>query len=75
MSGELKLQIKERVEAELRENLSHLTGEEAAVLAMLEARLEREVEPAKAPEAKAPKTKAAGRGRKAAAQLAGHHDG
>ena len=44
MSGELKLQIKQKVEAELRDNLSHMSGEEAAVLAMLEARFEREVE-------------------------------
>ena len=43
MSGELKLQIKEKVEAELRDNLDHLSGEEAAVLAMLEARLSRDV--------------------------------
>ena len=43
MSGELLLEIKHEVDAELRDNLSHLTPEEAAVLAMLEGRLNREI--------------------------------
>ena len=43
MSGELLLEIKEEVDTELRDNLSHLAPEEAAVLAMLESRLNREI--------------------------------
>jgi DNA topoisomerase-1 len=39
--GNLLLQIKERVEEELREDLASLKPEEAAVLAMLESRLKR----------------------------------
>ncbi len=39
MSGELMLEIKHEVEAELRENLPRLKPEEAAVLALLESRL------------------------------------
>ncbi len=45
MSGELRLQVREEVEAELRDNLAYLSGEEAAVLAMLETRLGREAAP------------------------------
>ena len=44
MSGQLLLEIKQEVDAELRENLSSLSPEEAAVLAMLEGRLKREIE-------------------------------
>lgn len=43
MSGELLLEIKEEVDAELRENLASLSPEEAAVMAMLETRLKREI--------------------------------
>jgi DNA topoisomerase-1 len=42
--GALLLQIKEKVEEELREELAELRPEEAAVLAMLEARLSRTLE-------------------------------
>jgi DNA topoisomerase I len=42
LSGELMLEIKEEVDAELRD-LSHLGPEEAAVLAMLETRLNRDL--------------------------------
>lgn len=42
--GALLLQVKERVEEELREDLPALKPEEAAVLAMLEARLQRTLE-------------------------------
>jgi DNA topoisomerase-1 len=42
--GNLLLQIKEKVEEELREDLAQLKPEEAAVLAMLEARLNRTLE-------------------------------
>jgi DNA topoisomerase-1 len=41
VAGELLLEIKEEVEGELRQDLSKLKPEEAAVLAMLEARLKR----------------------------------
>jgi DNA topoisomerase-1 len=41
VEGQLLLQIKERVEEELREDLPGLRPEEAAVLAMLESRLQR----------------------------------
>jgi DNA topoisomerase-1 len=44
VEGNLVLQVKERVEEELRENLARLKPEEAAVLAMLEARLKRTLE-------------------------------
>ena len=43
MSGELLLEIKQEVDAELRDNLSSLGPEEAAVLAMLEGRLKTEI--------------------------------
>jgi DNA topoisomerase-1 len=42
--GELLLDIKQKVDAELRENLDALKPEEAAVLALLEARLSRTLE-------------------------------
>ena len=42
--GNLLLEVKERVEEELREDLASLKPEEAAVLAMLEARLQRTLE-------------------------------
>ena len=41
VEGNLLLEIKDRVEEELREDLSALRPEEAAVLAMLEGRLKR----------------------------------
>lgn len=44
VEGNLLLQVKERVEEELREDLARLQPEEAAVLAMLEARLKRTLE-------------------------------
>ncbi|MCC2633122.1 MAG: topB [Ramlibacter sp.] len=44
VEGNLLLEIKERVEEELREDLARLKPEEAAVLAMLEARLKRTLE-------------------------------
>jgi DNA topoisomerase-1 len=44
VEGNLLLEVKERVEEELRDNLARLKPEEAAVLAMLEARLKRTLE-------------------------------
>lgn len=44
MSGELLLEIKQEVDAELRENLPSLKPEEAAVLALLEGRLQHEIQ-------------------------------
>jgi DNA topoisomerase-1 len=44
IEGNLVLEVKARVEEELRENLERLKPEEAAVLAMLEARLKRTLE-------------------------------
>jgi len=44
VEGNLVLEIKKKVEEELRENLSQLQPEEAAVLAMLEVRLKRTLE-------------------------------
>ena len=44
MSGELLLEIKEEVDAELRENLPRLKPEEAAVLALLERRIAHEID-------------------------------
>lgn len=44
VEGSLLLEIKEKVEEELREDLAALRPEEAAVLAMLEARLKRTLE-------------------------------
>jgi DNA topoisomerase-1 len=46
VEGNLLLEIKKEVEEELRENLAALRPEEAAVLAMLEARLKRTLEDA-----------------------------
>ena len=43
MSGELLLEVKQEVDAELRQNLPHLKPEEAAVLALLERRLTHEI--------------------------------
>ena len=40
MSGSLLLEVKQEVDAELRQNLPHLKPEEAAVLALLERRLD-----------------------------------
>jgi DNA topoisomerase-1 len=44
VEGKLLLEIKDQVEEELREDLARLKPEEAAVLAMLEARLQRTLE-------------------------------
>jgi DNA topoisomerase-1 len=62
LDGGLLLDIKEEIEAELREDLSSLKPEEAAVLALLEQRLSREVE--KQAEKKPPKKRRAPSGRK-----------
>ena len=43
MSGDLLLEVKQEVDAELRQNLPHLQPEEAAVLALLERRLVHEI--------------------------------
>ncbi|AEG92702.1 DNA topoisomerase IB [Ramlibacter tataouinensis] len=43
-TGDLLLEIKDEVEAQLREDLGHLKPEEAAVLSLLEARLNRTLE-------------------------------
>ena len=43
LSGELLLEIKQEVDAELRENLPRLKPEEAAVLALLERRISNEI--------------------------------
>ena len=43
MSGDLLLEVKQEVDAELRQNLPHLQPEEAAVLALLERRLVHEM--------------------------------
>jgi DNA topoisomerase-1 len=45
LDGNLMLEIKSEVESELREELSALKPEEAAVLAMLRNRLARETDP------------------------------
>ncbi len=47
MSGELMLEIKEDIETELRDNLPHLRPEEAAVLALLETRIRRDLDSGK----------------------------
>lgn len=44
LEGSLLLEIKEEVEAELREDLASLRPEEAAVLTLLQERLSREIE-------------------------------
>ncbi len=43
LQGEMLLEVKKRVETELRENLADLRPEEAAVLSMLEGRLKRDL--------------------------------
>src|SRR5690606_6672176 len=45
LDGALLLEVREEVEAELRQNLSALEPEEAAVLSLLQSRLMRESEP------------------------------
>ena len=62
LDGGLLLDIKEEIETELREDLSSLKPEEAAVLALLEQRLSREVE--KPAEKKPAKKRRASSGRK-----------
>ncbi|WP_131118573.1 DNA topoisomerase IB [Lichenihabitans psoromatis] len=52
MSGELMLEIKDDIEAELRSDLPKLRPEEAAVLALLESRLKRDIDDAAAEAAK-----------------------
>ncbi len=49
LDGDLLLDVKEEVEAELRDLLEGLKPEEAAVLTLLKARLDREIEARKAP--------------------------
>jgi len=66
LDGGLLLDIKEEIETELREDLSSLRPEEAAVLALLEQRLSREVE--KQAEKKPAKKRRASAGRKHKAQ-------
>jgi DNA topoisomerase-1 len=62
LDGGLLLDIKEEIETELREDLSSLKPEEAAVLALLEQRLSREVQ--KQAEKKPAKKRRVGSGRK-----------
>ncbi|MFL5025593.1 MAG: DNA topoisomerase IB [Microvirga sp.] len=62
LDGGLLLDIKEEIETELREDLSSLKPEEAAVLALLEQRLSREVE--KPAEKKPAKKRRASSGKK-----------
>ena len=62
LDGGLLLDIKEEIETELREDLSSLKPEEAAVLALLEQRLSREVQ--KQAEKKPAKKRRAASGRK-----------
>ncbi|MBA1154825.1 DNA topoisomerase IB [Microvirga mediterraneensis] len=62
LDGDLLLDIKQEIETELREDLSSLKPEEAAVLALLEQRLSREVE--KQAEKKPAKKRRASAGRK-----------
>jgi DNA topoisomerase-1 len=47
LDGELLLDIKQEVEEELREELAELKPEEAAVLTLLEARINRDLEKAR----------------------------
>lgn len=58
VEGKLLLEVKQRVEKELREDLAQLKPEEAAVLAMLEARLKRTLEGSLKDSLKAVKKKA-----------------
>jgi DNA topoisomerase I len=67
--GELLLDIKQKVEAELREELTTLRPEEAAVLALLEARLSRTLAGALEDSIAHAKSKKKGRAREAAAAL------
>jgi len=60
MEGALLLKVREEVEAELRDDLAGLRPEEAAVLTLLEARLNRELDDVKGNEA--PRRRAQGRG-------------
>jgi DNA topoisomerase I len=64
LEGQLLLEIRDEVESELRDNLSGLKPEEAAVLTLLAARLNREAKAGPAPEPARPKRrrKAAARG-------------
>ncbi|MBO1906710.1 DNA topoisomerase IB [Microvirga sp. 3-52] len=62
LDGGLLLEIKEEIETELREDLSSLKPEEAAVLALLEQRLSREIE--KPAEKTPPRKRRASSGRK-----------
>lgn len=66
LDGGLLLDIKEEIETELREDLSSLKPEEAAVLALLEQRISREVETQA--EKKTPKKRRASSGRRHKAQ-------
>jgi len=60
MEGALLLKVREEVEAELRDDLAGLRPEEAAVLTLLEARLNRELDDVRGNEA--PRRRAQGRG-------------
>ncbi len=64
LEGQLLLEIRDDVESELRDNLSGLKPEEAAVLTLLAARLNRDAKAGPAPEPARPKRrrKAAARG-------------
>jgi DNA topoisomerase I len=64
LEGQLLLEIRDEVESELRDNLSGLKPEEAAVLTLLAARLNRDAKAGPAPEPARPKRrrKAAARG-------------
>jgi DNA topoisomerase I len=64
LDGGLLLDVKQRIETQLREDLSSLKPEEAAVLSLLQERLSREVE--KQAEKKPAKKRRASRGRKQA---------
>jgi DNA topoisomerase-1 len=71
--GELLLDVKQKVEAELRDDLHTLKPEEAAVLSLLEGRLSRTLEDKlqeSLVKAKAKKTRAKGHGKAQAAQPA-----
>ncbi len=56
LDGDLLLDVKEEVEAELRDQLAGLKPEEAAVLILLKARLERELDVRKARKSAGKKT-------------------
>jgi DNA topoisomerase-1 len=64
LEGQLLLEVRDEVESELRDNLSGLKPEEAAVLTLLAARLNRDAKAGPAPEPARPKRrrKAAARG-------------